>query len=142
MNDKVLILNEFEENENIGEVFYDLDGTVVEDILSIKKDDGTLPLDEMFEVSSIIDTVKTNGVLLCKKLSKTKCETIAYMRNVTWHANPFYYNWEFYSYNLECSAENAFLIPKRDRITFNSFFGYRFDDNAKMKKYVEQIAIP
>lgn len=141
MNDKVLILNEFEENENIEEVFYDLDGIVIEDILSIKKDDGTLPLDEMFEVSSIIDTVKTNGVLLCKKLSKTKCETIAYMRNVTWHAKPFYYNWEFYSYNLECSADNAFLIPKRDRITFNSFSGYKIDDNAKMKKYVEHIAI-
>lgn len=37
MKNKVLILNEFEENENIEEVFYDLDGIVIEDILSIKK---------------------------------------------------------------------------------------------------------
>ena len=66
MNDKVLILNEFEENENIEEVFYDLDGIVIEDILSIKKDDGTLPLDEIFNVSELIDTVKSESVLLCK----------------------------------------------------------------------------
>ena len=140
MNDKVLILNEFEENENIEEVFYDLDGIVIEDILSIKKDDGTLPLDEIFNVSELIDTVKSESVLLCKKISKGQCETIAYMRNVTWHKNPYYYNWDFYAYNLECKVEDAFLIPKQDRIVFGTFTGHRFDDSPKIRKYIEQIS--
>lgn len=140
MNDKVLILNEFEENENIEEVFYDLDGIVIEDILSIKKDDGTLPLDEIFNVSELIDTVKSESVLLCKKISKGQCETIAYMRNVTWYKNPYYYNWDFYAYNLECKVEDAFLIPKQDRIVFGTFTGHRFDDSPKIRKYIEQIS--
>ena len=140
MKEKILILNEFEENENIEEVFYDLDGIVIEDILSIKKDDGTLPLDEIFNVSELIDTVKSEGVLLCKKISKGQCETIAYMRNVTWHKNPYYYNWDFYAYNLECKAEDAFLIPKQDRLVFETFTGRRFDDSPKIRKYIEQIS--
>ncbi len=140
MNDKILILNEFEENENIEEVFYDLDGIVIEDILSIKKEDGTLPLEELFAVSELIDTVKSEGVLLCKKISKGKCEAIAYMRNVTWHKKPYYYNWDFYSYNLECNAEDAFLIPEQERIVFGTFTGHKFDNTLKMKQYIEQIS--
>lgn len=140
MNEQILVLNEFEADENIEEVFYDLDGIVIEDILSIKREDGTLPLDEMFGVSNIIDTVKANGVLLCKKLPKGKYETIAYMRNIIWHTKPYYYNWEFNSYNLECAADDAFLIPKSDRIVFESFSGYKFDNSTKMENYVEKIS--
>lgn len=140
MKEKILILNEFEKNENIEEVFYDLDGIVIEDILSIKKDDGTLPLEEIFNVSELIDTVKSESVLLCKKISEDKCETIAYMRNVTWHKNPYYYNWDFYSYNLECNAEDAFLIPEQDRIVFRTFTGHKFDGSSKIRKYIKQIS--
>lgn len=139
MTENIIILNEFEHNEILKEIFVDFDGFVFEELLSVKQEDGSIPIDKILGVSKIIDTAKSSVVILCQKRKDGRCETVACMRNVTWHEFPEYYNWMITRYNIECNAEDAFLIPKKDRLVFESFEGWKIDNS--LKSFVKRVSI-
>lgn len=142
MNEKVLILNEFNNETDPYEYIFDLGGKVYIGAESISDNDYSISLEDIFHAPPFVDTIKNQIIILCQEMQGGKCIAVACMKNATVYKNSVEYNWLYANYNIVCNAEDCFFIQPADRELVFTTETFLWDNSPKTNSYLNKICIP
>ena len=139
MKEKVLVINQFKEDENPREFIFDISGKSYTDSYFISEKNEGIPLEEIFDVSVVINYVKDVTILLCQKTGRGKSIVVACMKNAEIYRYPFHANWLFCNYNIVCDADDCFFLEPNEREYYYRIDKFAFDDSRKTMAYIDKI---
>ena len=139
MKEKVLVINQFNENDNPRDYVFDISGKSYTDSYFISEKNEGIPLEEIFDVSVVINYVKDVTILLCQKTGMGKSVVVACMKNAEIYRNSFDANWLFDKYNIVCDADDCFFLEPNERDYYYRINNFTFDDSKKTMAYIDKI---
>lgn len=135
----VFVLNDLQPNESIENIIRDMDGKVYFGALGIADENSDICLENYFDVSPLINSVKDVTVLICQKTQDNRCVVVGCMLNAEIRRKFVSFDWQNCSQQIICDAENAFIVPKNKRNKFYNIKDYTFDNTAATKRYIKEI---